>query len=235
VFLPVPGKHIIYPSTGIDTDADKPLYPSITLGKVIQLLAKRAGNMSDSRSRSRKHVVQAQWVQDCLEGRTRYKYRSGWEIRYVRCLSSSRSVLISRVGKPAASPHHKRNSSPPAGLPFTLMHNVTSLGGSITPQIPSFAIPSEPMTPMPSPACDRSDQSASADAEVWRPTTPTLSTSPGGIVSSQQNVETVSGVFAKGPHEALTFHVLGGSMQKIAEMNIAVSHLLVGVPSRLTA
>jgi hypothetical protein len=101
----------------------------------------------------------------------------------------------------------------------------------IVKQVPSFAIPK-----VQSPSCQIPQTSsleetlcrvmrASFGSGQWRPVAPTrsmLSKSPAS--SEVKYVGNPDGVFAKGQFLPLTFHVLGGSMQKLAEADISVCH-----------
>jgi hypothetical protein len=66
---------------------------------------------------------------------------------------------------------------------------------------------------------------ASCGSGQWRPVAPTRSTLSKSPASSKvKHVANPDGIFAKGQFLPLTFHVLGGSMQRLAEADILVCH-----------
>ena len=141
--------------------------------------------------------------------------------------------LIRRVDASSALPCQQAEEvSSAACEPFTLQQEGFSFGSSIIPQVPSFAVSEErqcpPMTPRTSAACDHVERSADLFAVDWSETpspldAPTTTGSFDQTHTGQQDGKYMSGVFAKSPQLALTFHVLAGPLQKIAELNITVS------------
>ena len=65
----------------VEIDIGRSTSAQLNVNQVIQLFAKRVKGPDSSEHR--KHVVQAQWVQECLEARKRLKLRGDWDIRSV--------------------------------------------------------------------------------------------------------------------------------------------------------
>lgn len=81
------------------------------------------------------------------------------------------------------------------------------------------------MTPRTEAACDEVEQlykSVSSDSGDRLPTPPPLSSTPDEPSKIRESHNITSRIFAKSRLFALTFHVLEGPKQRMAEMNITV-------------
>ena len=101
----------------------------------------------------------------------------------------------------------------------------------ITPQVQSFAMPKDPKLSCQIRQTSDSEETlcrlmrASFGSGQWRPIAPTRSMLSETPASTEvKYVGNPDGIFAKGQFLPLSFYVLGGSMQKLAEADISVCH-----------
>jgi hypothetical protein len=204
----------------------------LNLADIIQRYARRTEHTFDHRHRYRKRVVQGQWVHNCSQAGRLLEYSDGWEILSVFWISLTVSWLICRVNEDVddLEPQEDDFEAEEEDMPSPSEdYGYAAPTIPIVEQVPSFAIPK-----LQRPSCQIPQTSsleetlcrvmrASFGSGQWRPVAPTrslLSKSPAS--SEVKYVGNPDGVFAKGQFLPLTFHVLGGSMQNLAEADISV-------------
>ena len=232
VLISNPRKHVVFGSSEETPDEAHPT----NVADFIQRYSRRTGDIRDTYHRSRKRVVQGQWVHECAKAERTQFYSDGWEILSVFRICPNFSWLIYRVNEKvddveaAEDDREAQEEDAPSSVEE---YGYAASTSRIIPQVPSLAIPK-----VPRPSCQIRQTSTleetlcrvmrvSFGSGQWRPVNPTqsmLSKTPASS-SEVSYVGNPDGVFAKGQFLPLTFHVLGGTMQRLAEADISVCRI----------